>query len=237
MVVSQRAPVGRLLSVAARRRQCVRRVPAARFGEPAATALDAAQVGEAFQPDRLPTSDFAAGSAPRIAGLAATPCVSHGAPGTTRLSGTGLSDSGRRSATAPPRQSSIQSSPWTANMRNLPADPPTNLQPPRNVTPPTNVTPPVELDVAPQTSDPGLITPMPNDDGSAADPDEPGGDMELAPVPADDPVPEPKPEVPRNKLPKQRSAQTPAPGSARSAGGGQSAERLHSDALVHSTSA
>ena len=98
---------------------CVRRVPAARFGEPAATALDAAQVGEAFQPDRLPTSDFAAGSAPRIAGLAATPCVSHGAPGTTRLSGTGLSDSGRRSAARRPRQSSIQSSPWTANMRNL----------------------------------------------------------------------------------------------------------------------
>lgn len=93
-----------------------------------------------------------------------------------------------------------------------PADPPTNLQPPRNVTPPTNVTPPVELDVAPAPSDPGLITPMPNDDGSAADPDEPGGDMELAPVPADDPVPEPKPEVPRNKLPKQRSAQNAAPG-------------------------
>ncbi len=53
---------------------------------------------------------------------------------------------------------------------------------------------------------------MPDDHGSAADPDEPGGDMELAPVPADDPVPEPTPEVPRNKLPKPRSAQNAAPG-------------------------
>jgi hypothetical protein len=89
------------------------------------------------------------------------------------------------------------------------AEPP--AVPPTNVTPPRNVTPPAELDVAPAPTDPGLITPLPNDAGSAAEPVEPGGDMELAPVPADDPVPEPKPEVPRNKLPKQRSAQNAAP--------------------------
>ena len=65
----------------------------------------------------------------------------------------------------------------------------------------------------PSESPPVEPVPIPEE---TLDPDEPSGDLELAPSPEDDPAPEPQPEIPRNKLPKPQPA---SPGTSRATSG------------------
>ncbi|MHB8955973.1 MAG: hypothetical protein ACYC4U_23580 [Pirellulaceae bacterium] len=78
--------------------------------------------------------------------------------------------------------------------------------------PSADMPPSVEFDVAPMPTDPALNLPLPVDSDSPEPPVDAEGDIELSPYPADDPVPEPGPSVPRNELPRRRSAQDSQPG-------------------------